>query len=146
VETLKKRVAELESELNRAFVQIETLSSLLDRAAFLEETSPLMKTQTQENRSSSVLSSLVEKIDDITRKGELSRSIDAPPKNPNYRVGVPGKVKGRYKNLKQQFLQSLSMVKELLVSNQALRDEINSGEENNSLLKREISSLIVRLE
>lgn len=136
-------MAELESELNRAFVQIETLTNLLDKAAFLEETSPLNKTQRDENKSVSVLTSLVEKIEDIRRKGELSKSIDAPTKNPNFQIGAPSKVATAYKNLKQQFLQSLSMVKELLVSNQTLRDEVNSAEENISHLKREIGALIV---
>lgn len=143
VEGLRKRVAELEAELNRAFVQIETLSNLLDKTAFLEDSPLLPKSQKDSNNSTSVLNRLVEQIDDIRNKGEQSRSTDAPSLNRPFQMGAPSKVDPSDQNLKQQFLQSLSMVKELLVSNQSLRDELNQSEESTGHFKREISALIV---
>lgn len=93
MESLRKRVAELEAELNRAFIQIETLSNLLDKTAFVEETIVNQKMQREDGRGAAVISSLVEKIEDIRRKGEQNKSAENPSLSLNLQVGAPSKVK-----------------------------------------------------
>lgn len=134
VNGLRKRVMELEAELFKANAQIETMAGLIGEGA-------RSQTGTGGQETGVVYELLVEKIDGIRKDsiGEMVGEKEA------IEAGNKGKVGFFYsQSLRSQFLQTLSMVKELLVSNQKLREELKESNEKHSAVKRELGFVMVR--
>ena len=128
VSTLQKRVSELESELAKANQQIASLVRLLHRSENGESTDAAEKKQA----GGKVFEALAERLDDIRNE-----NIRTSPGELSDRVGGPDQ------NLRAQFLQTLSVVKELLVSNQSIREELAQTALKAADLRRELSTVIV---
>lgn len=79
IESLRRRVTDLETELSKAHFQIESLSSMLERQAMISDNLRPTKRDPEDLNSTHVLNSLCERIDDIRVKGEEAR-LDQPKK------------------------------------------------------------------
>lgn len=74
IESLRRRVKNLELELSRANMQIESLSSMLDKQAMISDSVRATRRDIDDMNSTHVLNSLYERIEEIRVKGEESNS------------------------------------------------------------------------
>jgi uncharacterized coiled-coil protein SlyX len=74
IESLRRRVKNLELELSRANMQIESLSSMLDKQAMISDSVRATRRDIDDMNSTHVLNSLYERIEDIRVKSEESNS------------------------------------------------------------------------
>jgi hypothetical protein len=78
INSLRRRVKELEGELSNANVQIDTLSSLLERQSLAMDPSRNTKKEFIDANSTHVYTSLYERIEDIASREKLKPNLSVP--------------------------------------------------------------------